>query len=83
MGMHGHREGTLTEMGMKQSERLDERYRKGEDASQYAAGEESLTLLATWPSVESRRTYTQRRTTNSKRSSWEGRNEIGFRGMFE
>ena len=83
MGMHGHREGILTEMGTKWSERLDERSRKGEDASQYAAGEESSTPLAARPSVESRQTYTQRRTTNSERSSWEGRNEIGFRGTFE
>ena len=54
MGMRGHREGILTEMVTKGSERLDERSRKGEDASQYAAGEEGSTPLATRPSVESR-----------------------------
>ena len=83
MGMHGHREGILMEMVTKRSKRLDKRLRKGEDASQYAAGEEGSTPLATWPSVESRRTYMQRQTTNSERSSWEGRNEISFRGTFE
>ena len=76
MGMCRHREGILTEieMGTKWSERLDKRSRKGEDVSQYVAGEEGSTPLATWSSVESRRTYTQRQTTNSERSSWEGRN---------
>ena len=53
MGMHRHREGILTEMEQN-SKRLDERLRKGEDASQYAAGEEGSTPLATQLLVESR-----------------------------